>query len=164
MPETEIEIITHLMNETSAARERIIHKGKPSFAKVANLDRILDSLENGNPLSAGDLLRVYDLLDASSKAKDYGCREISEEEKDLLDSKFNQLSPLKRCKRKSNVVYGMTMTFLIQQVQGLKKYARKLKTQRTVSKGNSVLLSAENVVPIYLTLLLVKETVHIVLL
>lgn len=34
MPEIEIEKITYLMNETSAARERITHKGKPSFAKV----------------------------------------------------------------------------------------------------------------------------------
>lgn len=42
MPETEIETINHLMAETSAARERIRHKGKPSFAKVSNLDRILD--------------------------------------------------------------------------------------------------------------------------
>lgn len=96
MPEIEIEKINRLMDETSAARERIRHKGKPSFAKVTNLDRILDGLENGNALSAADLLRIYDLLDAASKAKDYGCREISEEEKDLLDGRFNQLSPLKK--------------------------------------------------------------------
>ena len=79
MPETNLERIQAMMDETSAAKERIRHKGKPSFAKVTNLDRILDNLEAGNPLSAGDLLRVYDLLDAASKAKDYGCREISEE-------------------------------------------------------------------------------------
>ena len=112
MPETEIETINQLMAETTAARERIRHKGKPSFAKVMDLTRILDSLENGNPLSAGDLLRIYDLLDAASKAKEYGCREISEEEKDLLDSKFNQLSPLKkvqeeikRCVRNDNDLF-----------------------------------------------------------
>ena len=96
MPETEIEKINRLMDETTAARERIRHKGKPSFAKVTNLDRVLDSLEDGNALSAADLLRVYDLLDAAGKAKDYGCREIPEEEKDLLDGRFNQLSPLKK--------------------------------------------------------------------
>ncbi len=56
MPETEIETINHLMDETTAARERITHKGKPSFAKVSNLDRILDSIENGNSVSAGELL------------------------------------------------------------------------------------------------------------
>lgn len=135
MPETEIEIITHLMNETSAARERIIHKGKPSFAKVANLDRILDSLENGNPLSAGDLLRVYDLLDASSKAKDYGCREISEEEKDLLDSKFNQLSPLKkvqeeikRCVRNDNDLFDTASS-------GLEKVRKKIKNTEDSIQG-----------------------------
>lgn len=135
MPETEIEIITRLMNETSVARERIIHKGKPSFAKVANLDRILDSLENGNPLSAGDLLRVYDLLDASSKAKDYGCREISEEEKDLLDSKFNQLSPLKkvqeeikRCVRNDNDLFDTASS-------GLEKVRKKIKNTEDSIQG-----------------------------
>ena len=96
MPETEIEKIKRLMDETTAARERIRHKGRPSFAKVTNLDGILDGLENGNALSAADLLRIYDLLDAANKAKDYGCREIPEEEKDLLDGRFNQLSPLKK--------------------------------------------------------------------
>ena len=96
MPETEIGNICRLMDETTAARERIRHKGRPSFAKITNLDRILDGLENGSALSAADLLRIYDLLDAAGRAKDYGCREIPEEEKDLLDGRFNQLSPLKK--------------------------------------------------------------------
>ena len=96
MPETEIGKICRLMDETTAARERIRHKGRPSFAKITNLDRILDGLENGSALSAADLLRIYDLLDAAGRAKDYGCREIPEEEKDLLDGRFNQLSPLKK--------------------------------------------------------------------
>ena len=135
MPETEVEKITYLMNETSAARERITHKGKPSFAKVTNLNRILDSLENGNPLSAGDLLRIYDLLDASSKAKDYGCREISEEEKDLLDSKFNQLSPLKkiqdeikRCIRNDNDLFDTASP-------GLEKVRKKIKNTEDSIQG-----------------------------
>lgn len=34
MPEIEIETINRLMAETTDARERIRHKGKPSFAKV----------------------------------------------------------------------------------------------------------------------------------
>ncbi len=109
MLETNIEIIQNWMDETTAARERIRHKGRPSFAKVTDLTRVLSSLEDGNSLSAAELLRINDLLDAASKAKDYGCREISEEEKDLLDGRFNQLSPLrkiqdeiKRCVRNEN--------------------------------------------------------------
>lgn len=135
MPETEIEKITHLLDETSAARERLMHKGKPSFAKVANLSRIFDSLESGNSLSAGDLLRIYDLLDASSKAKDYGCREISEEEKDLLDSKFNQLSPLKkiqdeikRCVRNDKDLFDTASP-------GLEKVRKKIKNTEDSIQG-----------------------------
>ena len=135
MPETEIETINQLMAETTAARERIRHKGKPSFAKVMDLTRILDSLENGNPLSAGDLLRIYDLLDAASKAKEYGCREISEEEKDLLDSKFNQLSPLKkvqeeikRCIRNDNDLFDTASP-------GLEKVRKKIKNTEDSIQG-----------------------------
>lgn len=135
MPETEIETINRLMAETTAARERIQHKGKPSFAKVMDLTRILDSLENGNPLSAGDLLRIYDLLDAASKAKEYGCREVSEEEKDLLDSKFNQLSPLKkvqeeikRCVRNDNGLFDTASP-------GLEKVRKKIKNTEDSIQG-----------------------------
>lgn len=135
MPEIEIETINRLMAETTDARERIRHKGKPSFAKVMDLTRILDSLENGNPLSAGDLLRIYDLLDAASKAKDYGCREISEEEKDLLDSKFNQLSPLKkvqeeikRCVRNDNDLFDTASP-------GLEKVRKKIKNTEDSIQG-----------------------------
>lgn len=135
MPETEIETINQLMAETTAARERIRHKGKPSFAKVMDLTRIIDSLENGNPLSAGDLLRIYDLLDAASKAKEYGCREVTEEEKDLLDSKFNQLSPLKkvqeeikRCVRNDNDLFDTASP-------GLEKVRKKIKNTEDSIQG-----------------------------
>lgn len=135
MPEVEIETINRLMNETTAARERIQHKGKPSFAKVTNLSSILDRLEKGNSLSAGDLLRIYDLLDATSKAKDYGCREIPEEEKDLLDSKFNQLSPLKkvqeeikRCVRNDNDLFDTASS-------GLEKVRKKIKNTEDSIQG-----------------------------
>ena len=135
LPEVEIETINHLLDETTAARERIRHKGKPSFSKVTNLDRILDSLENGGALSIGDLLKIYDLLDAASKAKDYGCREISEEEKDLLDSRFNQLSPLKkiqeeikRCIRNDNDLFDTAS-------QGLEKVRKKMKNTEDSIQG-----------------------------
>ena len=135
LPEVEIETINHLMDETSAARERIRHKGKPSFSKVTNLDRILDSLENGGALSIGDLLKIYDLLDVASKAKDYGCREISEEEKDLLDGRFNQLSPLKkiqeeikRCIRNENDLFDTAS-------QGLEKVRKKIKNTEDSIQG-----------------------------
>lgn len=135
LPEVEIETINHLLDETTAARERIRHKGKPSFSKVTNLDRILDSLENGGTLSIGDLLKIYDLLDAASKAKDYGCREISEEEKDLLDGRFNQLSPLKkiqeeikRCIRNDNDLFDTAS-------QGLEKIRKKMKNTEDSIQG-----------------------------
>ena len=92
-PETEIEKIQHMQGETSAAKERIKHGAQISFSKVTKLDRVLEKLENSASLTPGELLRIWDLLDAATKAKKYGCREIPEEERDLLDARFNQLSP-----------------------------------------------------------------------
>ena len=94
MPETDIEKIQHMQDETSAARERIRHNAVVSFSKVTDLSRVFENLENGASLTPADLLRICDLLDAASRAKAYGCREIPEEERDLLDARFNQLSPL----------------------------------------------------------------------
>ena len=127
MPETEIEKIQHMQDETTAARERIRHKHQISFHRVTDLTRVLDSLENGNSLTAGELLRISDLLDAASKAKEYGCREIPEEEKDLLDTRFNQLSPLskvykeiRRCIRSETELFDTASS-------GLEKVRKKIK-------------------------------------
>lgn len=106
LPETEIEVIKRMQEETSAAKERITHGTHISFSKVSDLTRIFENLESGNPLTPAQLLQINDLLDTASKAKKYGCREIPEEERDALDARFNQLSPLvkiqdeiKRCIR-----------------------------------------------------------------
>lgn len=135
MPETEIEKINRLMDETTAARERIRHKGKPSFAKVTNLDRVLDSLEDGNALSAADLLRVYDLLDAAGKAKDYGCREIPEEEKNLLDGRFNQLSPLKKIQEEIRRCVKNNQELFDTASLGLEKVRKKMKNTEDSIQG-----------------------------
>ena len=127
LPETEFERILQLQDETSAARERIRHNHQISFHKVTNLNKVLDRLENGNALSPAELLRISDLLDAADKAKSYGCREIPEEEKDLLDARFNQLSPLskmnqeiRRCIRSDTELYDTAS-------QKLEKVRRKIK-------------------------------------
>lgn len=127
MPETDIEKIQHMQAETSAARERISHQHQISFNKVTDLTRILENLENGYPLSPSELLRICDLLEATSKAKKYGCREISEEERDVLDTRFNQLSSLakvydeiKRCIRSDSELFDTASA-------GLEKIRRKIK-------------------------------------
>ena len=135
MPEIEIETIQHLQDETSAARERIRHNHQISFHKVTNLNSVLDRLENENPLSPAELLRICDLLDAAAKAKSYGCREITEEERDLLDSRFNQLSPLskinqeiRRCVRSDTELFDTASS-------GLEKVRRKIKTTEDKIQG-----------------------------
>ena len=128
LPEIEFEKIQHLQDETSAARERIRHNHQVSFHKVTNLNNILDRLENGNALSPAELLRICDLLDATSRAKTYGCREIPEDERDLLDTRFNQLSPLskinqeiRRCVRSETELFDTASP-------GLEKIRKKIKT------------------------------------
>lgn len=127
MPETDIETIQRLQDETSAARERIKHSHELSFAKVTDLSSVLERLEAGNPLSPGELLRICDLLDTAVRAKKYGCREIPEEERDLLDARFNQLSPLpkvnqeiRRCIRSDTELFDTASP-------GLEKVRKKIK-------------------------------------
>lgn len=127
MPETDIEKIQHMQDETSAARERIRHNAVISFARITDLSRVFDNLENGASLTPSELLRICDLLDVSSSAKAYGCREIPEEERDLLDARFNQLSPLqkinteiRRCIRSDTELYDTASS-------GLEKTRRKIK-------------------------------------
>lgn len=128
MPETEIEKIQHMQDETSAARERIRHNAVVSFSKVTDLSKVFEKLENGGSLSPAELLRISDLLDAVSRAKSYGCREIPEEERDILDTHFNQLSPLakvnqeiRRCVRSDTELFDTASS-------GLEKVRRKIKT------------------------------------
>lgn len=127
MPETEIEKIQHMQDETSAARERIRHNAVVSFSKVTDLSKVFEKLENGGSLSPAELLRISDLLDAVSRAKSYGCREIPEEERDILDTRFNQLSPLakvnqeiRRCVRSDTELFDTASS-------GLEKVRRKIK-------------------------------------
>ena len=127
MPETEIEKIQHMQDETSAARERIRHNAVVSFSKVTDLSRVFEKLENGGSLSPAELLRISDLLDAVSRAKSYGCREIPEEKRDILDTRFNQLSPLakvnqeiRRCVRSDTELFDTASS-------GLEKVRRKIK-------------------------------------
>ncbi len=127
LPDTDLDRIQHLQDETSAARERIRHDHHISFHKVTDLSSVLDRLENGNALSPAELLRISDLLDAAGKAKDYGCREIPEDEKDILDARFNQLFPLskinqeiRRCIRSDTELYDTAS-------QRLEKVRRKIK-------------------------------------
>lgn len=134
-PEIEFESIQHLQDETSAARERIRKNHEISFHKVTNLSSVLDRLESGNPLSPAELLRISDLLDAAKKAKSYGCREIPEEERDLLDTRFNQLSPLtkinqeiRRCIRSETELFDTASA-------GLEKVRRKIKAAEDKIQG-----------------------------
>lgn len=127
MPETDIEKIQHMQDETSAAKERIRHNYMISFSKVTDLSRVFEKLENGGSLTPADLLQVCDLLDAAGRAKAYGCREIPEEERDLLDTRFNQLSPLvkvnqeiRRCVRSDTELFDTASA-------GLEKARRKIK-------------------------------------
>lgn len=127
MPETDPDTIQRLQDETSAARERIKHNHELSFAKVTDLSSVLERLEAGNPLSPGELLRISDLLDTAVRAKKYGCREIPEEERDLLDARFNQLSPLpkinqeiRRCIRSDTELFDTASP-------GLEKVRKKIR-------------------------------------
>ena len=143
IPETKIEKIQRLQDETSAARERIRHNHQISFSKVTNLGNVLERLEQGNALSPSELLRICDLLDAAGKAKDYGCREIPEDERDLLDTRFNQLSPLTkinqeihRCVRSETELFDVASSGLLKVRKKIRSIEEKIQNQlRTFISG-----------------------------
>lgn len=143
-PETKIDKIQQMQSETSAAKERIKHGAQISFSKVAKLERVFEKLENGEPLTPSELLRIWDLLDSATKAKKFGCREVSEEERDLLDVRFNQLSPLtkiqdeiKRCVHSDTDLYDSAST-------GLEKVRRNIKTAQDSIQGQLRTIISKN--------------------
>ncbi len=93
-PQTDPGLITEAQEDTAAALSRIFQKGSLSFSGNEDPTLLLRRLEIGGSLSAGELLSLCDLLEASKRAKSYGQKERSDEAEDCLTSLFSLLEPL----------------------------------------------------------------------
>ena len=94
MPMTSIEKIEAAQQETEAAFQRIVKKGRPSFGGCAPVNESLKRLEIGGTLGSGELLRICRLLENAGQVKAYGRRENGDDSTDCLDGYFDQLTPI----------------------------------------------------------------------
>ena len=77
-PQTDVEVIKTMQQETRDALQRIYQKGSLSFNGVPDIRGALKLLEVGSSLLAGELLKLSSVLTATLRVKNYGGK-VSEE-------------------------------------------------------------------------------------
>lgn len=94
-PKTDLSEIELLQTQTEDALSRIFADGSVSFSGARNILASIKHLEVGGALGIEDLLRICTLLEAVSRAKNYG-RKKEDQEKgtDSLSEFFELLEPL----------------------------------------------------------------------
>ena len=88
-PETEVEEVLRLLDQTDAARNLIGLRGSPSFSGVTPVAEALDRADRGGALNTRELLTIADLLTAARRAKEYFNDEAAE--KTAIDHLFLSL-------------------------------------------------------------------------
>ena len=88
-PETEVEEVLRLLDQTDAARNLIGLRGSPSFSGVKPVAEALDRADRGGALNTRELLTIADLLTAARRAKEYFNDEAAE--KTAIDPLFLSL-------------------------------------------------------------------------
>lgn len=91
-PETDLEAILAMLDETTAATELSIRKGYPGFSGVKDVDASLERADRGGSLLTKELLSIAGVLRCARTVKAY----IAEDEAPTaLDSLFHMLTPNK---------------------------------------------------------------------
>ena len=93
-PQTDLDVIESMQEQTAAAFTRIVRKGRLSFSGCYPVEESMKRLEIGADLNASELLRIAKLLTAAARAKSYGRRDTADDREDCLDVYFDQLEPL----------------------------------------------------------------------
>ena len=93
-PQTDINIIQTMQQETKDALQRIYQKGSLSFNGVPDIRGSLKLLEVGSSLLAGELLKISSVLTATLRVKNYGGKISEEQPEDSLSERFLMLEPL----------------------------------------------------------------------
>ena len=88
LPSSNLEEIQQAQKETRDAIIRLEQKGYLSFQGIYDIRGSLKRLEIGGILSTRELLEIAHLQEICERIKNYGCRDISEEQKDSLDDRF----------------------------------------------------------------------------
>ena len=93
-PQTDINVIQTMQQETRDALQRIYKKGSLSFNGVPDIRGSLKLLEVGSSLLAGELLKISSVLTATLRVKNYGGKVSEEQPEDSLSERFSLLEPL----------------------------------------------------------------------
>ncbi len=93
-PQTDINVIQTMQQETRDALQRIYQKGSLSFNGVPEIRGALKLLEVGSALLAGELLKISSVLTATLRVKNYGGKISEEQKEDSLSERFSMLEPL----------------------------------------------------------------------
>ena len=88
-PETDIEDVERLQEETEAARRMMALRGSPGFSGVKPVREILDRADRGGCLSTIELLTVAGLLTSARRTRDYFNDKAGE--KSAIDHLFHSL-------------------------------------------------------------------------
>lgn len=94
VPQTDLETIKHMQQETRDALLRIYQKGSLSFNGVPDIRGALKLLEVGSSLLTGELLKLSSVLTATLRVKNYGGKTSEEQPEDSLSERFSMLEPL----------------------------------------------------------------------
>lgn len=94
LPMKDLNAIQTAQEQTKAAFDRIVKKGRPSFGSCTPIDDSLKRLEIGAALGCNELLRICKLLENAARVKSYGRHETVDEQFDCLDIYFEQIEPL----------------------------------------------------------------------
>ena len=91
-PETDLEDVKLLLDQTTAASDISTKKGNPGFSEVYDVSASLERADRGGSLQPKELLRVAGVLRCARTIKGY----VSEDDKDtVLTVFFNALTPNK---------------------------------------------------------------------
>ncbi len=93
-PQTDMQVIQTMQQETRDALQRIYQKGSLSFNGVPEIRGALKLLEVGSALLAGELLKISSVLTATLRVKNYGGKISEEQPEDSLSERFSMLEPL----------------------------------------------------------------------
>lgn len=93
-PQTDLDVIKSMQEETKDALSRIYQKGSLSFNGVPDIRGAIKLLEVGSSLLAGELLKISSVLTATLRVKNYGGRVSEEQGEDSLSERFSLLEPL----------------------------------------------------------------------
>ena len=92
MPDSDLDTVRELLEQTTAASDLCARKGNPTFADVADVSASLERADRGGSLQPVELLRIAGVLRCARTIKGY----VAEDDpKTVLDPLFDALTPNK---------------------------------------------------------------------